>query len=132
MTTWLLVLAKKLAHHIGMMTGIQLGAGERKSGCQGGACRKEEDEGEDAFVGVGVTPWEDSLVIQYHWSYSIWPKRTVGPVRSEPVQNPFDTMLGPLNREPDHRSGSSQGMNLGPNHGQVRLGSELNNLTIPN
>jgi len=42
MTTWLLVLAKKLA-----------GAGERKSGCQGGACRKEEDEEEDAFVGVG-------------------------------------------------------------------------------
>ena len=60
-----------------------------------------------------------------------------GPVRSEPVQNPFNKNPGPPNREPDHRSGSSQTLNLGPNHGQVRLGSGSNhgselNLSISN
>ena len=52
------------------------------------------------------------------------------------VQNPFGKTLGPLNREPDRWSGSPKGMNLGPNHGQVQLGSGSNqgsepNLTIP-
>ena len=55
-----------------------------------------------------------------------------GPVRSEPVQNPFDKNPGPLNRGPDHRSGSFQSMNLGPNHGQVQLGSGSNQGSEPN
>jgi hypothetical protein len=60
-----------------------------------------------------------------------------GPVWFEPVQNPFNKTPGPLNREPDHQSGSSQGTNIEPNHSQVRLGSGSNqgsepNLTIPN
>ena len=38
----------------------------------------------------------------------------------------FDKTLGPLNQEPDHRSGSSQAPNLGPDHGQVQLGSGSN------
>jgi hypothetical protein len=59
-----------------------------------------------------------------------------GPVRSECIQNAFKKTPGPLDREPDHRSGSPQGINLGLNHGQVRLGSGSNqgsepNLTIP-
>ena len=59
-----------------------------------------------------------------------------GPVwvrtRSERV---LKILLAP-DREPDHRSGSSSALNLGPNHGQVQLGSGSNhgselNLTIP-
>jgi hypothetical protein len=53
-----------------------------------------------------------------------------------PVQNPFGHNPLALDLEPDHRSGSSLSLNLGPDHGQVRLGSGSNhgselNLTIP-
>ncbi len=58
--------------------------------------------------------------------------------RSRPVLNGFSKLLVTLDREPDRRSGSPQGMNLRPDHGQVQTrpwsgsdhGSELN-LTIP-
>jgi len=58
------------------------------------------------------------------------------PVRSEPVQNQFRKFMAPPNLELDHRSGFSPGMNLGPVHGPVQLGSGSNhgselNLTIP-
>ena len=55
-----------------------------------------------------------------------------GLVQSEPIQNPFNKNPGPLNREPDHRSGSSQILNLELNHGQVRLGSGSNHGSEPN
>jgi hypothetical protein len=53
-----------------------------------------------------------------------------------PVQNPFGHNPLAPDLEPDHRSGSSLSLNLGPDHGQVRLGSGSNhgselNLTIP-
>jgi hypothetical protein len=54
-----------------------------------------------------------------------------------PVQNPFGHNPLAPDLKPDHRSGSSLSLNLGPDHGQVRLGSGSNhgselNLTIPN
>jgi hypothetical protein len=59
-----------------------------------------------------------------------------GLVRSEPVLNRFYITPGPLNREPNHWSGSQIMVNLGLNHSSVRLGSGSNqgsepNLTIP-
>jgi len=53
-----------------------------------------------------------------------------------PVQNPFGHNPLALDLEPDHQSSSSLSLNLGPDHGQVRLGSGSNhgselNLTIP-
>jgi hypothetical protein len=54
-----------------------------------------------------------------------------------PVQNAFGHNPLAPDLEPDRWSGSSPGLNLGPDHGQVRLGSGSNqgselNLTIPN
>ena len=59
-----------------------------------------------------------------------------GPVRVRTRSERVLKILLAPDREPDHRSGSSPAPNLGPDHGQVRLGSGSNhgselNLTIP-
>ena len=105
--------------------------------------------GETTTRAVGDTgskqrePWETQQVWIDHVNQSTgdgskynYTARTMGacpgPVRSKLVQNPFNKNPGPPNREPDHRSGSSQIPNLGLNHGQVRLGSGSNHGSEPN